>query len=90
MGVARKWNFSTSVGATKFFGVSGDLSEYRGSGITLLGISSLTAPLFPWPIEQYLSVLKAKFNKELKKLIFPLKIIKTPKNQKKPKPKIGI
>ena len=41
MGVARKWHFSTSGGAAKLGGVSGDLSEHRGSGITLLGITSL-------------------------------------------------
>ena len=41
MGVARKWHFSTSGGAAKLGGVSGDLSEHRGSGIPLLGITSL-------------------------------------------------
>ena len=41
MGVARKWHVSTSGGAANLGGVSGDLSEYRGSGITLLGITSL-------------------------------------------------
>ena len=41
MGVARKWHFSTSDGAANLGGVSGDLSEHRGSGITLLGIISL-------------------------------------------------
>ena len=40
MGVARKWHFSTSGGAANLGGVSGDLSELRGSGITLLGITS--------------------------------------------------
>ena len=41
MGVARKWHFSTSGGAANLGGVSGDLSELRGSRITLLGITSL-------------------------------------------------
>ena len=41
MGVARKWHFSTSDGAANLGGVSGDLSEHRGSGIPLLGITSL-------------------------------------------------
>ena len=41
MGVARKWHFSTSGGAANLGGVSGDLSEHRGSGIPLLGITSL-------------------------------------------------
>ena len=41
MGVARKWQFSTSGGAANLGGVSGDLSEDRGSGISLLGITSL-------------------------------------------------
>ena len=40
MGVARKWHFSTSGGAANL-GVSGDLFEHRGSGIPLLGITSL-------------------------------------------------
>ena len=40
MGVARKWHFSTS-GAAANLGVSGELSEHRGSGIPLLGITSL-------------------------------------------------
>ena len=40
MGVARKWHFSTSGGAANLGGVSGDLSEHRGSGIPLLGITS--------------------------------------------------
>ena len=50
--MTRKWYFSTSCGASKFFGVSRDLSEYRGSGITFLAISSLNhqfSALFPWP-----------------------------------------
>ena len=41
MGVARKWHFSTAGGAENLGGVSGDLSEHRGSGILLLGITSL-------------------------------------------------
>ena len=41
MGVVRKWHFSTSGGAANLGGVSGDLSEHRGSGIPLLGITSL-------------------------------------------------
>ena len=43
MGVARKWHlhFSTSGGAANLGGVSGDLSEHLGSGIKLLGITSL-------------------------------------------------
>ena len=49
--MAQNRTFSTSVGGTKIFGVSGDLSEYRGSGITFLGITSLTTPLLPWPID---------------------------------------
>ena len=40
MGVA-KWYFSTSSGAANLGGVSGDLCEHRGSGIPLLGITSL-------------------------------------------------
>ena len=40
-GVARKWHFSTSGGAANLGGVSGDLSEHHGSGIPLLGITSL-------------------------------------------------
>ena len=39
--MARKWNFSTSGGAANLGGVSGDLSEHSGSGIPLLGITSL-------------------------------------------------
>ena len=41
MGVARKWHFSTSGGTANLGGVSGDLSEHRGSGIPFLGITSL-------------------------------------------------
>ena len=41
MGVARKWHFSISGGAANLRSVSGDLYEHRGSGITLLGITSL-------------------------------------------------
>ena len=41
MGVARKWHFSTLGSAENLGGVSGDLSEHRGNGITLLGITSL-------------------------------------------------
>ena len=41
MGVARKWHFSTSGDAANLGGVSGDLFEHRGSGIPLLGITSL-------------------------------------------------
>ena len=41
MGVARKWHFSTSGGAANLGGVSADLSEHRGSVITLLEITSL-------------------------------------------------
>ena len=41
MGVARNWHFSTSGGAANLGGVSGDLFEHRGSGIPLLGITSL-------------------------------------------------
>ena len=41
MGVARKWHFSTSGGAANLGGVSGDLFEHCGSGIPLLGITSL-------------------------------------------------
>ena len=40
MGVARKWHFSTSDGSANLRGISGDLSEHRGSGITLWGITS--------------------------------------------------
>ena len=41
MGVARKWHFSTSGAVANLGVVSGDLSEHRGSGIPLLGITSL-------------------------------------------------
>ena len=41
MGVARKWHFSTSGGEANLGGVTGDLFEHRGSGIPLLGITSL-------------------------------------------------
>ena len=41
MGVTRKWHISTSGGAANLGGVSGDLFEHRGSGIPLLGITSL-------------------------------------------------
>ena len=41
MGVARKRHFFTSGGAANLGGVSGDLCEHRGSGIPLLGITSL-------------------------------------------------
>ena len=41
MGEARKWHFSTSGGVANLRGAFGDLSEHRGSGITLLGITSL-------------------------------------------------
>ena len=41
VGVAQKWNFSTSGAAANLGGVSGDLSEHRGSGIPLMGITSL-------------------------------------------------
>ena len=37
----RKWHFSTSGGAANLGGVYGDLFEHRGSGIPLLGITSL-------------------------------------------------
>ena len=40
-GRGRKWHFSTSGGAANLGGVSGDVSEHIGSGITLLGITSL-------------------------------------------------
>ena len=36
-----KMHFSTSGGAANLGGVSGDLFEHRGSGIPLLGITSL-------------------------------------------------
>ena len=42
MDVARKWHFSTLGGAANLGGVSGDLSEHCGSGIPLLGITSLS------------------------------------------------
>ena len=41
MGVARKWHFSTSGGAANLGDVLGDLFEHCGSGIPLLGITSL-------------------------------------------------
>ena len=41
MGVARKWHVSKSGVAANLGGVSGDLSEHRGNGIQLLGITSL-------------------------------------------------
>ena len=41
MGVARKWHFSTSGGTANLGGVFGYLFEHRGSGIPLLGITSL-------------------------------------------------
>ena len=41
MGVTRKWHFSTSGGTANLGGVFGDLFEHRGSGIPLLGITSL-------------------------------------------------
>ena len=41
MGVARKRHLSTSDGTANLGGVSGDLSEHRGSGIPSLGITSL-------------------------------------------------
>ena len=41
MGVAQKWHFSTSAGAANLGCVSGDLFEHRGSGIPLLGITSV-------------------------------------------------
>ena len=41
MGVARKWHFSTYGGAANLGDASGDLFEHRGSGIPLLGITSL-------------------------------------------------
>ena len=40
-GVAWKQHFSTSGGAANLGGVSGDPSEHHGSGILLLGITSL-------------------------------------------------
>ena len=40
MGVAQKWHFSPSGGGANLGGVSGDLSEHRGSGTTFLGITS--------------------------------------------------
>ena len=36
-----KWHFSTSGGTANLGRVSGDLFEHRGSGIPLLGITSL-------------------------------------------------
>ena len=36
-----KWHFSTSSGAANLGGVTGDLFEHLGSGIPLLGITSL-------------------------------------------------
>ena len=51
MGVARKWHFSTLGGPANLGGVSGDLFEYRGSGIPLLGIaSSLFYAQIDWTI----------------------------------------
>ena len=41
MGVARKWHFSTSGGAANLGGVTVDLFKHRGSGIPLMGITSL-------------------------------------------------
>ena len=55
MGVTRKWDFSTSGGAANLGGVSGDLSEHRGSGITLLGITSLNRHFYAqidWTIQR--------------------------------------
>ena len=53
MGAARKWHFSKSGGGANLGGVSGDLSEHRGSGITFLGITSQNRhfyALFYWTI----------------------------------------
>ena len=59
MGVAQKWHFSTSGGAANLGGISGDLSEHRGSGIPLLGITSLNRHFYAqidWTdIYQYIS-----------------------------------
>ena len=41
MGETQKWHFSKSGVAANLGGVSGDISEHRGSGIPLLGITSL-------------------------------------------------
>ena len=63
MGVARKWEFSTSGGAANLGGVSGDLSEHRGSGIPLLGITSLfmhklTGLIVQMDLQTFLSKIK--------------------------------
>ena len=42
MGVARKWHFSTLGVAANLGGAPGDLYEHRGSGISLLRITSLS------------------------------------------------
>ena len=65
MGVARKWHFSTSGGAANL-GVSGDLSEHRGNGIPLLGITSLYRHFYAqidWTIEQnlYFIIIYSKY-----------------------------
>ena len=46
LGVVRKWHFSVLGAAANLGGVSGDLSEHRGSGIPLLGITSLNVHFY--------------------------------------------
>ena len=57
MGVVPKWHFSTSVGAVNLGDVSGDLSEHRGSGIPLLGITSI----FMHKLARLITVLMGSF-----------------------------
>ena len=62
-GVTRKWHFSTSGAAANLEGVSGDLSEYRGSGIPLLGITSLNRYFYAqidWTNSRY-CIIVSKF-----------------------------
>ena len=65
MGVAWKWHFSTSDGAANLGDVSGDLFKHSGSGIPLLGITSLNRHFY------------AQIDSTIKKFTIFLKVRKT-------------
>ena len=69
MGVARKWHFSTSGGATNLGGVFGDLFEHRGSGIPLLGITSLNRHFYAqidWATGLNIAMFNPQLNTDLR------------------------
>ena len=69
MGVARKWHFSASGGAANLGGVSGDLFEHHGSGISLLGITFLNRHFYAqidWTIRKIVITFIAKLSLKIK------------------------